>query len=112
MYEVYRHAGEGFKPVSAQELRAAAAQLHAGSSPQQLADLEVVIQSHFKAPTFAALGHGASLLQCCADDPLMLQTLALVSSTVPLSIVRACNFSPSVTSVGCVLLGTCCETLL
>lgn len=94
--------------MSAQELHAAAAQLHAGSSPQQLADLEVALQGHFKAPTFAALGHGGSLLQCCADDPVMLQTLALVSSTVPLSKVRACNFSPPV----CVLLGTCCEPLL
>lgn len=84
-------AVEGFKQVSSPELHAAAAQLHAGSSPQQLADLELALQGHFKAPSFAALGHGGSLLQCCADDPVMLQTLSLVSSTVPLSKVRACS---------------------
>lgn len=86
-------AGKGFKPVSSQELHAAAAQLHAGSSPQQLADLELALQGHFKAPSFAALGHGGSLLQCCADDPVMLQTLSLVSSTIPLSKVRACSLA-------------------
>ena len=79
--------------MSTQELHDAAAQLHAGSSPQQLADLELALQGHFKAPSFAALGHGGSLLQCCADDPVMLQTLSLVSSTVPLSKVRACSVS-------------------
>ena len=81
-------AGKEFKPVSGQQLLAAAAQLYTGSSPQQLAELEVAIQRHFKAPSFAALGHGATLLQCCAGDPVMLQTMSSVSSTVPLNKVR------------------------
>ncbi|KAL3160999.1 hypothetical protein ABBQ38_009386 [Trebouxia sp. C0009 RCD-2024] len=78
-------AGKEFKPVSGQQLLTAAAQLYTGSSPQQLADLELAMQGHFKAPSFAALGHGASLLQCCAEDPVMMQTVSSVSSTVPLS---------------------------
>ena len=81
-------AGKDFKPVSAQQLHVAAAQLHVGSSPKQLADLELAIQGHFKAPSFAALGHGASLLQCCSDDPVMMQTISAVSPTVPLNKVR------------------------
>lgn len=86
------HAGKGFKPVSLQQLQAAAVQLHVGSSAKQLADLELAIQGHFKAPSFAALGHGASLLQCCSDDLVVMQTISAASPTVSLSKVRMCIY--------------------
>lgn len=93
MQQLVGHAGKEFKPVSGQQLLTAAAQLYTGSSPQQLANLELAMQGHFNAPSFAALGHGASLLQCCAEDPVMMQTMSLVFSTVPLSKVRASPLS-------------------
>lgn len=83
------HAGKGFKPVPAQQLHATAAQLRVGSSLNQLADLEAAVQGHFKAPSFAALGHGASLLQCCSEDHDMAQIVSLSSSSIPLTKVTA-----------------------
>ena len=77
-------AGAGFKPISAQQLHAAAAQLYNGSNPAQLADLESALRSHFKAPSFAALGHGPSLLQCCSRDQAMLSLMSTQTATVPL----------------------------
>ena len=78
-------AGSTFQPVSEQDLHAAAAQLHAGFRPEQLAELELALQAHFKAPSFAALGHGASLLQCCSDDTVMLKIISDFSPSAPLN---------------------------
>ena len=80
--------GEGFEPTPAQQLHMTAAQLYQGSSPAQLLSLELALQQHFKAPSFEALGHGASLLQCCSQDEAMMQIVAEQATTVPLSKVR------------------------
>ena len=77
------YTGGVSKPVPAHQFQLAAAQLYGGSSPAQLAALEMALQEHFGAP-FATLGHGTSLLQCLTTDEVMLQTVTAVAPTVPL----------------------------
>ena len=78
------HSGERFEPVALDEFHAAAAKLYGGSSPSQLASLEVALQKNFRAPSFGALGYGPSLLQCCSTDEAMMHVVASVTN-VPLN---------------------------
>ncbi len=86
-------AGKEFKPISAQQFHAAAAQLYVGSTPAQLASLELVLQAHFSAPSFSALGHGPSFLQACSEDEVIMQTVSAAAATVPLNKVTAQHFT-------------------
>lgn len=91
------HAGRSFRPVSSQQIYQAVAELCKGSSPSQLASLELELQQRFKAPSFAALGHGSSLLQLCGQDE---QVMKIVSSAglslAPLAQVTAYPCSATV----------------
>lgn len=86
-------AGKDFKPIAAQHFHAAAAQLYVGSTPTQLASLELLLQAHFNAPSFNALGHGSSILQACSEDEVIMQIVSAAAATFPLSKVKAQNFS-------------------
>ena len=85
-------AGKEFKPISAQQFHAAAAQFYVGSTPAQLASLELALQAHFNAPSFTALGHGPSFLQACSEDEVIMQIVFAATATFPLSKVNAQHF--------------------
>lgn len=75
-------AGRTFRPVSSDKMYKAVAELCKGSSPLQLAKLEGEVQQHFKAPSFAALGHGASLLQLCGQDESVMKLVTSAGRSV------------------------------
>ena len=61
--------------MASQQMHKAVTDLCKGSSPTQLANLELDVQQQFKAPSFAALGHGSSLLQLCRQDETVMKTI-------------------------------------
>lgn len=72
----------------------AVTELCKGSSPLQLATLELDVQQYFKAPSFAALGHGSSLLQLCGQDEHIVKTVTSAGQSVaPLAQVQLCGQS-------------------
>ena len=79
---MHASAGGKFRPVSSDKMYKAVAELCKGSSPLQLAKLEVEVQQHFKAPSFAALGHGASLLQLCRQDESIMKLVTSAGQSV------------------------------
>ncbi len=96
-------AGKEFKPISAQQFHAAAAQLYVGSTPAQLASLELALQAHFNAPSFSALGHGPSFLQACSEDEVIMQIVsaAAAAAIFPLSKVHAQHFFSQAATGNC-----------
>ena len=75
--------------MASQQMHKAVTDLCKGSSPSQLAKLELDVQQQFKAPSFAALGHGSSLLQLCRQDETVMKTItARGQSVAPLAQVN------------------------
>lgn len=60
------HESTCFRPVALTELTAAVARLSTGTSLPALAQTECEVAAYFGAPSFAALGHGPSLLSAMA----------------------------------------------